>query len=462
MPRITIFTQTKKTDGSIKVRFRITDGRKIQLYHRSEIEATLSDLSKFEADGSPKKRANFNRKLHKELTDRITALSTVYEKCIGVGMPVNKDTFDEEVDRYLFPQKYQEEESERCDRGLLNRFGEYISGALIGDRRKRAYWVTYRTLERYLKINQLIGIGYEDVTPDFIMNLRDFIINEYQFASKKRYRSIYAGITENNFPTDKRSQNTVSTKLKMLRAFFATLEDTDEIIKSPFRKLGRENRQSALREQYLPPVALSYEEVRKILSTDVPNRLQVAKDAFLLQCALGCRIGDYQKMSMDNVVVDADGIPYIRYVADKTKHLSKTISETRTPLVRFAYDIIMRTGFNLPVLRYPTGKSGFNAKIRELLHYCGIDREVGVMEAGGEGIGHRPLYEIASSKLGRKTNVTLLSRVQINTTIGGLHAEGSTAVAHYYDKSLRDLFTLMSRAFGEEVYQVDSNLNIVD
>lgn len=461
MPRITIFNQTKKTEGSIKVRFRITDGRAVQLYHRSEIEATLPDLSKFEADGTPKKRANYNRKLHKEINDRITALSRVYERCIGVGMPMNKDTFDEEVDRYLFPNKYQQEESDTRSKGLLSRFGEYIAGGLFSEKRKAGYWVAYRILERYLKINQLTEIGYEDVTPDFLMNLRDFIINEYQYASKKKYSSIYAGITENNFPTDKRSQNTVSAKLKMLRAFFAMLEDADEIVKSPFRKLGRETRQSALREQYLPPVALSYDELRKILKTDVSSGLRVSKDAFLLQCALGCRISDFQKMSMDNVVVDAEGIPYVRYVAEKTKHLTKTIHENRTPLIRFAYDIIMRTGFNFPVLKYATGKSGFNAKIKELLKFCGIDREVSVMSEGGSSVDHRPLYEIGSSKLGRKTNVTLLSRVQINTTIGGLHAEGSTAVAHYYDKSLKDLFMLMSRAFGEELYQVDSNLNIM-
>lgn len=55
MERITLYLRTQKTKG-IKLRFRLTDGREIQLFHKSEIIADLSDLSRFTDDCQLKPR----------------------------------------------------------------------------------------------------------------------------------------------------------------------------------------------------------------------------------------------------------------------------------------------------------------------------------------------------------------------------------------------------------------------
>ncbi len=44
----------------------------------------------------------------------------------------------------------------------------------------------------------------------------------------------------------------------------------------------------------------------------------IQEDIFLLHCALGCRIGDFMKLSMSNVAVTDDGIPYVQYLPKKT------------------------------------------------------------------------------------------------------------------------------------------------
>ena len=41
MERVTIFLRTTKTEGDIKLRFRLRDGREVDLYHKSEIRAAL-------------------------------------------------------------------------------------------------------------------------------------------------------------------------------------------------------------------------------------------------------------------------------------------------------------------------------------------------------------------------------------------------------------------------------------
>ena len=48
--------------------------------------------------------------------------------------------------------------------------------------------------------------------------------------------------------------------------------------------------------------------------------------------------------------------------------------EVEIPIMRYALDIIKKWQFNFPILKYVTGKSGYNVKIRKLLDQ--IDREV--------------------------------------------------------------------------------------
>lgn len=461
MARIQIINRTKKTEGRISLRFRLRDGRDVDLYHKSEIEADLSDLSKFEADGTPKKRANYNRELNTSIKERISLMQSVYDKALKAGIILNNDSFETEINRQLHPELYQQEE-DASSRILLNRFNKYITDGLFSDARKAGYWVTYRILERFLIISHQESINFDEVTPEFIMNFREFIINEWEFARKKKYAYLYTEITKNNFPDEPRSQNTTSIKLKMLQAFFGQLEDADEIGKSPFRKMGRENRQTALREQYADPINLTVDEVKRILNFDVPKALQATKDAFLLQCALGCRISDFKTMGMDNVAVSDEGIAFIHYLPKKTLNTNKRREEVKTPLLRFAFDIIKRTDFNFPILNYASGENGYNKKIKDLLKVCGIDRQVGVYDEDRKIVEYLPLYTQGCSKLCRKSFVDITTKVQVNRYAAGLHKAGSEAVNHYSKLQLRDVNILMCEAFGESVFIVDKHLNIKD
>lgn len=56
-----------------------------------------------------------------------------------------------------------------------------------------------------------------------------------------------------------------------------------------------------MREQYDEPYYLLRDEFVQIIKKDVPDTLKETKDAFLLQCAFGCRIGDFIKLTMANI-----------------------------------------------------------------------------------------------------------------------------------------------------------------
>lgn len=86
--------------------------------------------------------------------------------------------------------------------------------------------------------------------------------------------------------------------------------------------------------------------------------------------------------------------------------------EVEIPIMRYALDIIKKWQFNFPILKYVTGKSGYNVKIRKLLDQ--IDREVKVFDKDSFDNIYNALYTMGSSKLCRKTHLDMLTKVQVN------------------------------------------------
>lgn len=141
---------------------------------------------------------------------------------------------------------------------------------------------------------------------------------------------------------------------------------------------------------------------------------------------------------MDKISVSPEGIPYIHYIPSKTTGSQTTNAEIKTPIIRLAYDIIMRTKFNLGIWMKPSSLATYNDTVRELIKFCGIDRKVTTYDVEKHDNINIPLYE------------------------AGLHRQGSDAVHHYTRMEMKDHFALMNIAFGQPQCHVDKDLNILD
>ena len=131
------------------------------------------------------------------------------------------------------------------------------------------------------------------------------------------------------------------------------------------------------------------------------------------------------------------------------------------PLMLFALEIVKRSGFKFGVLKYASGKSGYNAKIKKLLEHCKIDRLVNQYDEATDTMHRVPLHTVGSSKLCRKTHIDISNKAQVNMYATGLHEVGSSAVEHYSMLEIRDLFTLLCVAFNQPQYRVDKQLNVL-
>ena len=462
MARITIFLRTtKRANEEIRVRFRLRDGRDVDLYHKSEIRTTPAVLNKFNPEGTLRpKVTDIDPDLVDLISGEIAAMNRAYRQMIADGTPITAESFESAVRRQLNPS-----EVDVTDRvTFLQSFHRYMEDAkrdgVFGDSRYEKYKILYGKLSRFLTI-----VGKRDLMPqqfddNVLLQFRMFMFDEYTYVDS--WRGLYVTLAGRNVPTKRLSTNTVATNLKILQTFFYDLGNKEEITRSPFRRLSKDRKKTVMREAYDDPVFLRDDEFLKVLETEVPEPLRTTKDAFLVQCAFGCRISDFKVLSMDNIAVSSDGFPYIHYLPQKTRDTQADHREVETPVVRFAFDILKRTQFVFPVLRYATGENGYNAKIKRLLKFCEINRPVAVYNEEKKVNEYKPLWEVGSSKLCRKTHVDMLNKVQINKYAAGLHRNGSTAVDRYTKIELRDRFVLLCAAFDQDLYTVDADLNVIE
>ena len=187
------------------------------------------------------------------------------------------------------------------------------------------------------------------ILQEFSTWLRD----EWLFVEK--FPNLYESFDDRRIPSMPRSGNTIAAKMKLLRCFL-----------------------------------------------EVPQLMSEVRDIFVLHCYIGCRVNDLRLMTWDNVAV-ADGVPYIHYMPQKTALQQE--DELATPLMHTALEILKKYDFKFPLLRNIWGKDGYNHKIKELLEHCDINRKSPVRDTETGKTKYVPIYELASTKLARKTFV---------------------------------------------------------
>ena len=464
MERITLYCRTTSARGTTNLRFRVTNGRAVTMYYSTGRKIPNEQLAAFTPEGTVRPRVTvYNPKLKAEIEEYFAAINAAYNHMKIKGMDMRSEVLQAEVDKILNPESTEAILHPHGEETFVQRFRRYVEEAyrdgIIGEHRHMHYDAMVRRMERFLHIKGHSQLMPEQFDVKMLMDYRQFIADEYLYVSQ--YPKLYQKDGRKRYPTKRISNNSVIHEMKGLRAFLNELENTDEIFKSPFRKISRERFKAMMRAKNDEPFFLRKAELKMIIETEVPQELQMAKDIFVLNCCIGARISDFFSFTMDKVSVSPEGIPFIHYIPHKTMKEMETMVEIKTPLVRIAYDIMMKTQFNFNQQNANYTVAVYNRELRKLLKFCGLDRPVSKFnETKGEN-EYFPLYELASSRLARKTHVDIMNKVQVNAYVAGLHAEGSDAVFRYTNLELTDRFALMNVAFGQKVYHVNPDLTLV-
>lgn len=295
--------------------------------------------------------------------------------------------------------------------------------------RKNAFKILFRECARYAAYKDYVW-DIDTITRNDIDNFRVFLGKERELMEKhpKLYKVILKKASH-VFPTKKDSvnekgSNYISQQIKYLLTFLFWCVDKGFTENRQFFGYHNET------PKYGEPYYLSIDERNHLADFPMSGSLAIQRDIFIFQCLVGCRVGDLYRLTDNNI----DG-NMLHYVPDKTVRDDKP-AMCHVPLTDRAMEIIERyrgldrKGRLLPFVC----DQKYNKWIKEMLTVAGITRKVTVINptTGHEEI--RPINEIGSSHMARRTFVGGLYKVvQDPALIGKMsgHVEGSRAFARY-------------------------------
>lgn len=339
---------------------------------------------------------------------------------------VGKDWLKNTINDYNFPKEEEQNQQEEPQESFFDVYENYIDTHKFSDHRRRQNRVIWRTLKRFeLYKYKKHPFTFETITADVLRVFETFLAEEHTLTEDKKYMKILKDVPESR-PPKARGKNTINDILTRLRSFFIWAVDNDHTTNNPFRKYD------ITQCVYGTPYYISIDERNQLYNFDFSDRPDLARqrDIFVFQCLIGCRVSDLWEMTKSNIV---DGA--IEYIPRKTKE-GRAIT-VRVPLTATANEILERhkEDDNMKLFKF-TSQQQYNRDIKELFRLSGLNRIVTIINPTTREEEQRPICEIASSHMARRSFVgNLYKKVKDPNLIGKLsgHKEGSRAFSRYRD-----------------------------
>ena len=425
-----IRTLSKKINdnGKAEILLRVTlaRGKQFRVKSGAYIRPDRFDNGKFKYPRANQKEAAEIRTAEAELT---RTEQFILDLCQKQGGDLDKETFAAAFEKYRRPVAGS---APLSFRDLTKRYAEAKG---ISRTRNVAYGCLTKNAERFdqYRIKRGRRPAFEspaETTPDDLSEFAKFMADEgeafdlFPGIFPLRKSGPQAGQRRRPKP---RSKNTIEEYLRAMRAVYKFACAGGLIPNVPFTRFKIDA------PVYGTPYYITLGERDIIADWDFSKdpELEAARDIFIFQCFVGCRVSDLRRLTLANVINGG-----IEYVPRKTS--AERAEVVRVPLHPRAAEIVAKyndrgvDGSLLPVTY--TGK--YNTYIRRIFTICGITRPVTVWDSTTGAEESRPLNEIATSHMARRTFIgNLYKQVKDPNLIGKLsgHVEGSSAFARYRD-----------------------------
>lgn len=425
MATIRAFVRCNEQEKLVNMRFRLYQGAKIQLFYTSDILLQCNffdnkkECCKRNVDCFERQRIEHAVQKMKDL------IINAYRMLVDEGEEKTSKTLSLYVDKLLNAT----DPAMESKKDFFAVYDEFIAFQqnTVSKSALKGYNKVKRALQRFENYQQLtykrnFSLDLESINEHTLTSFENYILLEPRIIDQ------YPQIKEMTlrFYYKERSQNYVANLFHIIRHFFNWCNQTNNTSNKPFLNF------KVKAEIYGTPFYLTLEERERLYAYDFKERewLTEQKDIFVFQCCIGCRVSDLLKLTKSNVI---DGA--IEYIATKTKD-SKPHT-IRVPLNSIALEIIDKyaekqqdTEKLLPF----TVSANYNRNLKAIFKEAGLNRLVTLLNPLTRKEEQKPLYEVATSHLARRTFIgNLYKRVQDPNLIASLsgHVEGSKAFARY-------------------------------
>ena len=407
-------------------------------------------------------------KWHKEKAESMEQLSKFIIECYekSAKSEIQGDWLKNVVERYNHPQIV-----EKHEKTFYELTDDYIKRRGLAESHARVYYVLQRAVSRYEGFTRATDKDRKKwmwdinkITREDIEDFSDFLRNESTLAEKyptlfaKLYKSYPNNVKPGHSKVEARGGNTIIKMRTRLKSLFLWFYEEGFTTNRPFDgvKIGT--------AKVGTPYYITIEERNKIADTDLaavwetmtkderkPARMPLKtlieqRDIFVFQCFIGCRVGDLLKMT-DSCI--NNGI--LVYTPHKTKDEGFESFQARVPLHPKALELIEKyRGVDSKGRLFPfITAQRYNDAIKVIFTMAGITRKVEVRNPKTGENEYKPINEIASSHLARRTFVgNAYFKVSDPNLIGKMsgHVEGSKAFKRYRrieDETLRNVIDLI-------------------
>lgn len=376
----------------------------------------------------------YHREQQKRINGIKEAIVEAFEKADKHNIKI--DWLKGIVEKYNHPS---ETEKRNCT-DFFDTMQNYLEAKHFSVMMERHYKVLARSVGRYVafvratnKKRRHFSFDVEKLTKDDIEDYRDYLRNESDLAAEQP--ALFARIVDkypdyfksNRFEIHPRGENTIFKFMKELKAFFNWLNKTERTSNRPFEKIELGS------EQYGAVNYITIKERNQIAECDLSQskHLETQRDIFVFQCFVGCRVGDLMRFTEANI---EDGV--LTYVPHKTKDEGGQSVVARIPLHPKAIELVEKYRGKDPKGRlFPfISPQKYNYAIKEVFTKAEVTRNVIVRNALTGENEARPINEIASSHMARKTfigNAYLISPDQAIIASMSGHTQNSRAFARY-------------------------------
>ena len=391
------------------------------------------------------------RELLLEKRSKLKALTDYLENIVNTSedkSTIDRPFIEKQIKKFHKPTRISVAPTEESFFDVMRK---YLSTHKLSVARQKNFKVIMRSLCRFELFKKKEGhrgfkMSFANLSVDLLHQIEDFLGNEKDAFLK--YPDIYEEIPystkvavktpkrkrpprldENGNEIPKgipkpRGQNSVADMMLRFRSFIIWANDNGYTSNNPFKHF------TIGEIVYGTPIYITNRERNRLLETDLSDNkeLETQRDIFVFQCLIGCRVSDLYKMTYRSIIGDA-----IEYIPRKTKE-DRAIT-VRVPLNDTAKRLIAKYEDYERGSLFPFNtEQDYNRKIKEAFKRAGLDRMVTVLDQQTREEIQKPLYEVASSHMARRSFIgNIYKKVKDPNLVGALsgHKEGSKVFARY-------------------------------
>lgn len=449
MATVTAFIRvsTKKAN-EVNVRFRLRDGRTMQLFHKSEITVKPSDWDstaqaiKAKVIYDNQKRADFN----KVVNDRKALIIELYN-AQPIKDTLSSDWLEDAIDRKINPAKYKSEEPEEEKPLKVIQFVDNFvatahlrkdkqTGRFLSPNTKKQYVTTAKHLKEFAVICKKEDFEFSEIDQKFYTIFVGFLQKEIQAVDKKG-KPIF---NEDKTPKLLKKSFTQNSVGKYIRALKVMLNEAKR------EGINEENAFSEFHvfNEEVDNIYLDENELQILKDADLKSspHLDRVRDWFLLLAWTGCRFSDLEKIARTDI---KDGFITFRQ--------QKTNAKVTIPLHPVVLEVLEKYNYVMP---NSISNQKFNDFVKEAAKLAEIDSPEVITKTIGGVLKSvtMPKYDLITSHTGRRSFCTNMYKRGLPTlmimSISGHKTEKSFLK---YIKVRQEEHASMMAAKWKEIYK---------